>query len=104
MWSFANGQQSILKAISNDCFSLLLLNGKSKGDGHLTGRSKEAKIEAPFFKDAFLIIWFYWPNLCFFGIRVGIYKDNYIRKNGDDIDTGIADADGADKAGTNIAK
>lgn len=116
MWLLVKSWQLSLKAILNDCFSLVLLNGKSEGDGHSIGESREAKIRVAFSKNALLIIWFYWPNLCFFGTRISVYGNNHIRKVRDSTGTGTvnanvidklsietADRDGADNPGTDIA-
>lgn len=59
VWSFANNRQLRLKAILNDRFSLVLLDGKSGRDEHSTSESREAKVGAASSKDAFLIIWFH---------------------------------------------
>lgn len=84
---------------------LLLLDGKSKRDKGLIGRNREAKVvETAFSEDVFLIIWFYWSNLCFLGTIIDVYKDNYIKKDGGNPGINIADAKKdrrADKLGTN---
>ena len=83
---------------SNNSFFLVPLHGKVGGEERLINKSKEAKIRVPFFEDAFLIIQFYWPNLCFLGIGVGVSKDNYIRKNEDNPGIGKVEGDKDKKA------
>ena len=79
MWSLANGQQSILKALSNSDFLLIPLDGKKKGDKHSHGRAKVGKA---FSKDTFLIIPLHWLSFCLPRTGVSVCKKDYIRKGG----------------------
>lgn len=102
----ANGQQSKLKALFNNHFSLILLDGKRKGDKCSINGSRRAKIGVAFSEDVFLIIWSHWPNLCFPRTSVGVYGDDHIGKNEDNPGTNTADANsdgGADNLNTDTA-
>lgn len=101
-----NGLQSRLRAILNVCFSndsffLVPRDDKNRGDGYLTSENREAKIRVGFSEDTLLVIWFYWPNLRFLERKIGVYRDNYIRKDGNNLSTGIADVN-RDKRAENL--
>lgn len=40
----------------------------------------------------FLIIQYFLPNLCYFGTKINIYKNNYIRKSENNLGINITDA------------
>lgn len=98
LWSLANGRQSRLKAFSNDRFFPILLNEKWKRDGYSIGGSRRAKVRVASSENAVLIIWFHWPYLPFLKISVGICRDNYIEKSGDDSGINKVDGNGNRKA------
>lgn len=75
----ANSQILKLKALSNKCFLLILLNKKIENNKRL--EKKGIKLGTTFFKNSFWIILLYWPIFYLFTINVDIYKENYI-KNG----------------------
>ena len=56
MWSSANGQKLILKALLNSCFLPILLNEKRRGDSRSLGGNKRAKLGGAFSQEALLII------------------------------------------------
>lgn len=59
----------------------ILLDKKKKRDGRLLGRNKGAKIEKVFFEDVFWINLLYWLGFCFFGIDVGVCRENHVKKS-----------------------
>ena len=75
-----------MKTLLNDCFSPIPLDEKRGKDGRLIRGSRKTKIRGTSFEDALLIIWSYLSNLCFLKIGVKVYKDDYIRKNRDNLD------------------
>ena len=81
VWSSANGQQSILKALLNDRFLPIPLDGKKRGDRCSLGG---AKVGGASFKDAFLIIPLHYLSLCFQGTGVGVLGENHVEKGGGD--------------------
>lgn len=90
-------------AISNSSLFPVSPNNQSKWDRYSINGSKQVKVGAISSKYTFLIIWFYWPDLCFFGIEVNICADNNIRKTENNLNTGTINADKADKSSTSIA-
>lgn len=102
MWLLANGWELKLKALSNDHFSLILLNQKRGRNGRLIDRSRKVKVGTAFSEDIFLIIWSYWPNHHYLETGIGIYRNNHIRKNRDNFSINITDVDrnrGAENSG-----
>ena len=82
----------------NNCFSSILLTKKKKKEKYLTSKRGEAKVRAISSKNVFVIIWSYWLNLCFFRIRIGIWKDNLIKKEKGNLSKGIANNNGDGRA------
>lgn len=88
LWSLANGRQSRLKALLNDCFLLILLDEKERGDRRLIRVNKGTKVGKAFSEYALFIIWFYESNLCFPGTGVGVCKDDHIGKGENNLSEG----------------